>query len=473
MKAFLSIVLTALLLTGCSSGLPLHQSRPDDLTYQPLNFEFPVVDQQETAHGLKLYMRKNNELPLVDMTIMVEGGSIYDPAGKTGLSSVFAELLKTGGSLTLSPQDLETELESRAITLTVSSSEYCFEIHLSVHRDDFERGLEIVADLLQRPRFDAARLELARTQMLEDIHRKNDDPGTVARRLLAQAVNHDHPFGAFPTEAEIKSFTRDDFIRLHQRFFTPENVWIAVSGDINTALLPALFSQKFSKWLAVPAFVREFPSLPADPSGQILLVDKDIPQTTILMGHKGISKDNPDAMALRVANYILGGGGFNSRLMREVRSNRGLAYSVYSYFQVGRHLPGMFIAGCETKSQSTVEVVSLMRQLMRQMMLEPVSDVELELAKKSLINSFVFAFDNNHSIVSRRMRLDYYAYPETYMATYRQEIAAVTVADIQRVAKQYLHPDQLQIVLVGDSRQFVTQLEEIGLPVTKINLDEN
>jgi zinc protease len=178
-------------------------------------------------------------------------------------------------------------------------------------------------------------------------------------------------------------------------------------------------------------------------------------------------------MALRVANYILGGGGFNSRLMREVRSTRGLAYSVYSYFQVGRHLPGMFIAGSETKSQSTVEVVVLMRQLMRQMMLEPVSEAELELAKKSLINSFVFAFDNNHSIVSRRMRLDYFAYPETYMATYRQKIAAVTVADIQRVANQYLHPDRLQVVLVGDSQQFIKQLEEVDLPVKKIDLNVN
>jgi len=158
--------------------------------------------------------------------------------------------------------------------------------------------------------------------------------------------------------------------------------------------------------------------------------------------------------------------------MREVRSNRGLAYSVYSYFQIGRHLPGLFIAGSETKSQSTVEVVRLMRQLMAQIIAEPVSAAELELAKKSLINSFVFAFDNCHSVVSRKMRLDYYGYPAQYMVTYRQQIADVTIADVQRVAYKYLHPDRLQVVLVGDSQQFSKGLTSIDLPVKKVDLNQ-
>jgi zinc protease len=189
-----------------------------------------------------------------------------------------------------------------------------------------------------------------------------------------------------------------------------------------------------------------------------------------LLGHTGIDKDNPDVFALKVANFILGGGGFNSRMMREIRSDRGLAYSVYSYFDVGRRLPGLFIAGSETKSTSTVEVVQLLQQLIEQIRDEPVSEAELELAKKSLINSFIFAFENSHSIVSRKVRLDYYDYPKDYLETYRQKLAAVTVADVQRVAHKYLHPDLLQIVLVGNSQTYRNDIEKLGFPVESVDL---
>jgi zinc protease len=188
------------------------------------------------------------------------------------------------------------------------------------------------------------------------------------------------------------------------------------------------------------------------------------------MGHPGISKDNPDVFALQVANYILGGGGFNSRMMREVRSDRGLAYSVYSYFQVGRRLPGLFIVSSETKCQSTVEVVTLLQQLICQIRDEPVSAAELDLAKESLINSFVFAFANSHSVVNRKVRLDYYGYPKDYLETYRQRIADVTIADVQRVARQYLHPDALQIVLVGDGQLYSDEIKKLGFPVETIDL---
>ena len=157
-------------------------------------------------------------------------------------------------------------------------------------------------------------------------------------------------------------------------------------------------------------------------------------------------------------------------MMREVRSNRGLAYSVYSYFQIGRHLPGMFLAGSETKSSSTAEVVKLMRQLMQGMIDKPVSEAELKLAKESLVNSFVFAFDDTHSVVTQKVRLDYYGYPQDYLENFRQNIERVTVADVQRVSKEYLHPDHLLIVLVGDTEVFANQIKDLGLPVKKVDL---
>lgn len=466
----LFLLLSACSLGGAPSATAPEQVRPDQLKFPPLEFSFPQVDLARLSNGMRLYLMEDHELPLVEMTLMVEGGTVYDPLDKTGLSELFAAVLETGGAGELSAAELEEELESMAAELAVSSSSYDFSIDLSLHQQDLSRGIEILGDLLRRPRFDSDRLELARKQLLEAIRRKNDDPDEVSSRLLAEAVYPGHPFGSTPEAEAAKTFTRDDLIRLQQECLQPQKIWIAVSGDFDKDRLIALLERNLGDWQPVPTAAKKIPALPSESSGKIWLVDKKVPQTSIKLGHSGISKDNPDYFAVQVANFILGGGGFNSRMMREIRSNRGLAYSVYSYFQMGRRLPELFIAGSETKCASTYEVVSLMRQMMQQMCEQPVSAEELELARKSLINSFVFAFSDSHSIVSRRMRLDYFDYPQDYLETYRQKIAAVTVADVQRVAGKYLRPDQLQIVLVGDTSVFEDAFDGFGLPIERVDL---
>ena len=470
------LLLLFLLLSACNqesvpSAAASAQVRPDQLKFPPLEFSFPQVDVSRLSNGMHLYLMEDHELPLVEMTLMVEGGSIYDPLDKTGLSELFAAALETGGAGKLSPAELEKELESMAAELAVSSSSYDYRIDFSLRQQDLSRSIEILADLLRRPRFDNDRVELARKQLLEAIRRKNDDPGEVSSRLLAEAVYPGHPFGSFPDAEEVKEFTRDDLLRLQRDCLQPQKIWIAVSGDFKESQLAKLLEQNLGDWRPATTAAKPIPPLPPEASAKIWLADKDVPQTSIKVGHSGISKDNPDYFAVQVANFILGGGGFNSRMMREIRSNRGLAYSVYSYFKLGRRLPELFVAGAETKCASTVEVVSLMRKLMRQMSQEPVSAEELELAQKSLINSFVFAFSDTHSVVSRRMRLDYFDYPQDYLETYRQKIAAVTVADVQRVAKKYLRPEQMQIVLVGDTSVFGNSFDGFDLPIERVDLN--
>ncbi len=468
---YLIIILLVGTLTGCGQYSLNQPVRPDTLIYQPLEFTFPEVAQQQLSNGMKVYLQEDHELPLVELTLLIEGGDIYDPLEQTGLSQFFAQMLSAGGAGSMTPSAFEAELEAMAAILSVSSSTYGYEISLSLNRADLQRGVEMLATLIRQPRFDVERMELIRTQMLEGIKRKNDNPGSIARRILGNAINHDHPFGDFPTVEEVAGFNQADLRQLHQRFFTPQNCWLAVSGDVKSAGLTLLLEQEFGDWDRSEYVKSEFPPLPTAPDGQIWLVTKDIPQTTILFGHRGVNKNNPDVSALRVANYILGGGGFNSRMMREVRSNRGLAYSVYSYFKVGRQLPEVFIAGTETKTESTKEVVTLMRKLIEQIRVEEVSVKELELAKKSLINSFVFAFSDTHSVVSRKVRLDYYDYPEAYLENYRQEIEKVTVADVRRVASKYLQPDKLQIVLVGNSEKYSEAISVMGFPVKNVALD--
>lgn len=470
MKWIRFTLLGVLLLSGCGSSFSGSGARPDALVFPPLEFAFPQVAVNRLDNGLRYYHLENHELPLVELTLMVEGGEIYDPREQAGLSRFFAEALATGGTTTLSPEQLEIELEQKAALLSVSSSPYCYELKMSFHRDDLSRCLEILAELLRRPRFAAERVELARKQLLDAIHSRNDNPDEIAGRLLAEAINPGHPLGVYPTIVAVEKFSRRDLVMLHQRYFQPVNFSLGVSGDVTSAELSELLERYFGDWRSDDPFVRDVPLLPQEPRGRILLVDKKLPQTTILLGHRGISKDNPDLYALQIANYILGGGGFNSRLMREIRSNQGLAYSVYSYFQVGRQLPGLFIAGSETRTAAVVKVVNIMRDQLEQLRTVPVSAKELEIAKNSLINSFVFAFENSQDIVSRRVRLDFYTYPDNYLETYRQKLAAVTRDDVLRVARTYFKPEQLQIVLVGVSAAYEDQLRDMGLPIDKVQL---
>ena len=198
---------------------------------------------------------------------------------------------------------------------------------------------------------------------------------------------------------------------------------------------------------------------------------KELPQTTIVIGDLGLTKDHPDQYAVRVLNYILGGGGFNSRMMREIRSNRGLAYSAYSYFQVGRRLPGPFIAGTETKNVSVAPAITLTREIMVDLKDNLVTEEELQLAKESQINSFVFGFENTHSVVNRQMSMAFFGYPQDYLARYRDRIAAVTVADVQRAAREFIDLSRQQIVLVGNPEEFRKDLAEFGLPIVDVDLD--
>lgn len=445
--------------------------RPDQLTFPPLEMVFPTITQQHTANGMTVYLKEDDELPLVDLTLMLGGGSIHDPLAKTGLSEWFAQSLETGGTASLTPAQLEEELDRMAAQLSVSSSSYHFQIDLSIHQRDLSRAIELLADLLRRPRFDRERVELARQQLIEGVHRQNDRPAAIASRYLARAINPGHPFGAEPTLETLDNLTPADLIAVHQRFFQPQQIWWGISGAIDEDEILTLLADYVGDWKNSGVSDTSVPSLPESSAPRITIIDRQLSQTTLLMGHRGISKDNPDLHAVRLANYLLGGGGFNSRLMREIRSNRGLAYSIYSLLQPGRYLPELFVVSGETRNDGAVQVVNLVREIVEHLRSSRVSDDELESAKNSLINSFIFAFENTHAVVTQKMRLEFYSYPDDYLETYQQRVKALTASDVQRVARQYLQPDQMHIVLVGDSGILLPGLQDESMDVELVELD--
>jgi predicted Zn-dependent peptidase len=202
---------------------------------------------------------------------------------------------------------------------------------------------------------------------------------------------------------------------------------------------------------------------------QVLLAKKQVSQSVIRVGHLGLEKNNPDQYAVRVMDYILGGG-FTSRLTQEIRSNQGLAYNAGSRFDIGRRFPGMFMAMTETKSGSTVKAITLINNIIAGMTREKVSEEELSQAKESIINSFIFGFARADSIVTQQARLDFYDFPDGYLEDFRDNIARVTADDVLRVAKKYLHPEAFTIMVVGDEEKFDQPLSTVGT-VREIKLE--
>jgi len=459
LKRIIRVAVLLLILGGATTGWGQEKSqgaRPDDLEFESLRWNMHTPTRITLESGIKIYHQNNAELPLVDITLMFGAGRSVENSTNTGLMQLFARALENGGTQKVSASEFDARLDALAINLNVDTGPYTTTLHMSVMKEDLHRGLKLLAQLVRTPGFDSERFETAQQQLIEQVRRRLDNPGAIAEQLMLQHLYPEHPLGRKPTLETLGSIKRADLLHLHRRYFGPRNMYVAISGDINGGEATQLVDASFSAWeqetesAEVPA-LKEVSG--GRESGPVIIAQRPLSQTTIRLVERGIKRDNPDVYAVEIMNYILGGGGFNSRLMREIRSNRGLAYSVFSHFSVGRRLQGAFLAGCETKAESVAEAVGLFTSIMQELRAEGVTEEELQLAKQSQINSFVFRFEDPHSLVTRAMEYDFYGYPEDYLTRYREHIRKVTAQDVQRVAKKYLHPERQAIILVGEVKE--------------------
>lgn len=463
----LSLVLVCLLPAAAMAGdLP----DPRTMTFPPLTFHIPEGKRVVLGNGMVVYLMEDHELPQVSITACIGTGSIYDPPGKTGLAGLTGTVMRTGGTRALPPEKLDDELEFMASSVESSVGSDAGTVSMTSLTRNLPRTLEIFAQVLMAPAFREDKVELARKQEIEALRRQNDNPKEVANRELARAIYAGSSLGRFPTVSSVKAVTRADMVAFHRRYFHPNNVILSVAGDFRGPEMVAALNRVFAGWKRVTVDFSPVEAPKTAMHGEVLHVEKEVNQSVIRMGHIGIDKNNPDLYAIRVMDAILGSGGFNSRLMSEIRTSQGLAYNVASSFDVGRRFLGTFVAQTETKVQSTARTVALMMQIIEGMTEKPVTDRELTLAKDSIINSFIFAFTNTAAVVNQQARLEYYHFPAGYLEHYRANIARVTKEDVLRVAKKYLHPEAMILVVVGDAQKFDKPLSTFG-PVREIKLD--
>jgi predicted Zn-dependent peptidase len=462
MRRFILEIAAALLVVLPVLAAARELPDPRTMTFPPLTFQVPKAERTVLDNGMTVYLMEDHELPQVNITAYVGTGSIYEPADKVGLAGLTGAVMRSGGTTALPPEKMNDELEFMASSVESSIGADVGNVSMSTLTKNLDRTLEIFAQVLMAPAFREDRVELARRQSIEAIRRQNDDPKQVADRELTKAIYRGSPLGRIPTVATVTAVTRADMADFHRRFFRPNNVILSVAGDFSGKEMVAALNRVFGGWHKEAV---DFPPV-AGPAMEfkpaVLHAEKDVNQSVIRMGHLGIDKDNPDLYAIRVMDAILGSNGFNSRLMSEIRNTQGLAYNVESSFDIGRRFPGTFEAETETKAGSTAKTIGLMEEIIAGMTKQPVSDEELKLAKDTIINSFIFGFANTAAVASQKARLEYYHYPAGYLENYRDNIAKVTKEDVLRVAKKYLHPEGMILVVVGDTKKFDKSLASFG-----------
>ena len=448
-------------------GTPTTFAKPhEELIFEPIEFKPPVPEKRTLSNGIKLYLIEDHELPLFNISGLIKTGDIYDPADKVGLSAIFASVMRTGGTVSREPDALNEELESMAASVEVGMSREYGTINLSTLADDIEKGLEIFADVLRNPAFREDKLELRKQQSIERIRRRNDNPIQLAwRNFSALLYGTDHPFGWYTETEGIESITVDDLKTFHAKYYHPNNIMLAITGDFDTETLIVQLEKVFEGWKSADIEFPDVPTVDGISKPSVNYIFKDLPQTTMLIGHFGIKRtpDFPDFFALRVMNDILGESGFTSRLMTEVREKHGLAYMVGSLMQTTYYTnPGEWFAYSQTRTEKTAEAISLIIDVVKGLRDAPVPGDELQRTKDSLINSFVFGFESSAQIAFQQMMLDYRGYTPDFLETYTDNIAKVTAEDVQAVAQKYLHPDALTIVTVGNKVNFDRSLDEFG-----------
>ncbi|MBN1918567.1 MAG: insulinase family protein [Verrucomicrobia bacterium] len=423
---------------------------PRTLEFEPLEFEVPAVERVVLANGMVVYLMEDHMLPLVKVYAVAKTGSIHEPAEKAGLASLTGDVMRTGGTEAMTPDELNEALEFMAAEIGIGIEREAGRATLDVLKKDLDEGLRLYADVLRRPRFDERMIALRKAELGEEFRRENDQPEEVLFREFREALYGTHPYARRVTgyPETVARITRDDLVAFHKQFFHPNNLIMGVSGDFERDEMLAKLEAVFGDWPKADLDIPEPPAVPTTFTRSLKLVDKDLVQSNIVLGHLGIDRLDPDYYAAYVLNDILGGSGFNSRLTEQVRTKAGLAYSVGSYFHAPRYT-GFFFAYCFTKTETTSETVQMILDELERVRREPVTDEEFERARRSIENQFVFRFQTAEQIVAQKAELEYIGLPSDYLERYLDTIRGVTKEDLMRVAQRLIQPDRITLLIVG------------------------
>ena len=467
-------VLTAGVATQATAqgGIAAH---PDQLQYRPLSYQPPRAAEYRVKlkNGVIAYLVPDRSLKLVTVNVLMRIAPDLDPAGKEGLAGTAMHLLTRSGTATQTAQQVEDRAAFLGAMLTsgvggggggnpfaapgLGPTEANASINLL--SKDVGEGLALLVECMRAPAWEADRVKLRREQMMQSLKERNDQSAAIEEREWNWLTRGDgHWTNRWSTAASVEGVTKDDLAAFHKRYVGPKNFVLAVSGDFDRGTMVKQLEKAFGSWPA-PG---ERPAVPSAPASAAqagwYIVDKDVNQGRVSIGLRTIDRFDPDYQAARVMNDILGAGGFSSRLVNRIRSDEGLAYSVRSGFDGGTYYPDNWRIQFQSKVRSVAFATQIALVEVGRIRDSVVTAAEIDLTKNKLIESFPTIFESATAIATTLANEEltgrYQKDPE-YFAQYRDRVRAVTVADVQRVARRLLDPAKMTVLMVGNAKDMM------------------
>ena len=437
---------------------------PSESPPRPLparDVKFPPYEIRSLPNGMRVVVVMHHEQPVVTLRLLLQAGSVCDSPQKSGVAALAATLLDQG-TTSRSAEQIADTIDSIGGGLgTGAGSDLSF-ANVVVMKDSLALGFDLLSDVVRNPAFEQAEIDRQRQQAVSGLKVSFEDPDYVANAVFDRLVYGFHPYGlpGSGTPESLQAITAADLHAFHDRFYVPNNAILAVVGDVTAEEAFAGAARVFGNWA-----MRDVPTLqaaePPVPTRRLVIVNKpDAVQTEIRVGHLGIERQHKDYLAVDLAIKILGGEGSN-RLHRVLRSERGLTYGAEADMQSLKQ-GGDFMAETDTRTETTGEVLRLIVDEFQKLQRERVNERELADAQAYLAGSFPLTIETPDAIAAQVLNVLFYRLPLSEIENYRERVNAITPDDIQRVARQYLRPDRLSVVLVGNAKGFVDQLRGVG-----------
>lgn len=409
-------------------------------------------DREELPGGAVLLVKESHELPIVTIRVSFQGGSRYETLDKQGLASMTAGMLLRG-TRNRSASAIEKLNDRLGGGAGASAGRDFSTASIRLLTRDLERGFELLADILRRPTFPRNELKKMKTRLLGGLQRKKDRPGYLANKAFRKRLFGSHPYGrqVEGLPETIRKIGRRDLVQFHRNRYGMKGAIFVIVGDITLARARDMVLGRFRGWKARMGPSPAIPADVADTGGKmsIIKIDRPFKQATVILGNRSLSRRHKDFYAARVMNYILGGGGFESRLMKNIREEKGLAYSIYSYFAAGMDT-GHWRLMLQTKNISANQAISESIAEIRLMQEKGVSERELEEAKAFITGNFATRFQSSSRIAGYMMSIERLGFPADYAGKYLDLIRAVTKEQVQAAAKKHIRLDEAILTVVGN-----------------------
>lgn len=471
---WVSLALIAILFL-LTTRIPLNAQTPlhyTELEFPPLpEVELPEYDRYQLDNGMVVYLVEDRDLPLIDGTAIIRSGSRFEPANKVGLAKLTGIVMRSGGTESHPADELNLLLEQKAASVETNIGLTSGSASFSTLTEDLNSVFQLFSEVIRQPAFEAEKFSLAKNQLRGAIARRNDNPQEIASREFEQVIyGETSPYARISEYETIDNISREDAIAFYQQYVRPDNIILGIVGDFDTESMKARIQDAFGNWqVDTPPPPLDVPVATQKHEGGVFLIDRpQLTQSNVFLGHLGGTLDSPDYPALSLLNGVL--NSFGGRLFNEVRSRQGLAYSVYGYWSPNYDFDGTFVAGGQTQSENTVPFIQAIMSEIEQLRTTPITESELANAKESILNSFVFNFQDPNQTLSRLMRYEYFGYPEDFIFQYQEAVKNTTAEDLLKVAQTHLKPEKIVTLVVGNADAIAPPLSSLEQKITTVDI---